>query len=62
MVNEKDYLKFLMNKVEECHNNGDLSEEKIYQNCLNTFRTMLRNKRGIRANKINKKVGTDNAN
>lgn len=62
MVNEKDYLKFLMNKVEECRNNGDLLEEKIYQKCLDTFRTMLRNKRETRANKINKKVGTDNAN
>ena len=62
MVDEKDYLKFLMNKVDECHNNGDLLEEKIYQNCLDTFRTMLKNKREIRAYKINKKVGTNNAN
>lgn len=45
MQDEKDYLRYLMTKVDECHQNNDFQEEKIYQDCLNKFRLMLNHKK-----------------
>ena len=45
MYDDLDYIKYLMSKIEYCHNQGDFIEEKIYQDCLDKFRSMLRNKR-----------------
>ncbi len=45
MQDEKDYLRYLMAKVDECHQNNDFLEEKIYQDCLNKFRLMLNHKK-----------------
>ncbi len=47
MYDEKDYLKYLIDKVEENHNGNNFLEEKIYQDCLDKFRLMLKNKRQL---------------
>lgn len=47
MYDDMDYIKYLMEKIDFNHNEGDFLEERIYQDCLDKFRIMLKNKKQL---------------